>query len=310
MGDWQDTKWAFFNGKIIPINEANINIRTAAFQYGTGIFEGIRAYWNEEQKKMYIFRCVEHYERMIDNAKIIAMDIQYSAREIVSATVELLKKENFSEDTYIRPNAYYSSLRLLDKLDCDKYGFSIFTFPMGAFQDLDKGLNVIVSSWSSAGDNAIPPRGKICGRYVNISLVLLEAKKLGYDDAIILTGCEHHVSEGAGQNIIIFKKGKFITPPPCDNILEGITLDSISVIIKDELGMEIIERSIDRTELYLADEILYCGTGVQVPPIVSVDDRKIGDGKPGKYTREIQRIFFDIVRGKNDKYMNWLTEVK
>jgi branched-chain amino acid aminotransferase len=310
MGDWTDTKWAFMNGKIIAIEDANVNIRTAAFQYGTGIFEGIRAYWNKERKKMYIFRAREHYERMINSAKIIAMDIPYSIDELVNATVELLKKENFTENTYIRPNAFYSSCRLLDKLDSDKYGFSIYTLPLGDFQDLDKGLRVIVSSWASAQDNSISPRGKICGRYVNISLVLLEAKKLGFDDAIILTGSDQHVSEGAGQNIVIFRKGKFITPPPYENILEGVTLDSVSTIITEEMDMEIVERPIDRTELYQSDEIFYCGTGVQIPPIVSVDNRAIGNGKPGNYTRKIQKIFFDIVHGKNEKYMQWLTEVK
>lgn len=310
MGDWKDTKWAFMNGEIIPIERANVSIRTAAFQYGTGLFEGIRAYWNAEKDALYLFRAKEHYERMIQNAKIIAMVVPYSAEELVTATSDLLRQEKFREDTYIRPNAYYSSVRLLDKLDSDQYGVSIFSFPMGAFQDMKNGLRVIVSSWSAASDNSIPPRGKICGRYVNISLVLHEAKCLGYDDAIILSGADHHVAEGAGQNIVIYRKGRFITPPCYENILEGITLDSVSTIITKELGMEIVERPIDRTELYQADEIFYCGTGVQLPPVVSVDNRTIGDGKPGKFTKMIQEAFFGIVRGKNEKYSNWLTEVK
>lgn len=310
MGDWKDTKWAFMDGKIVPINEANINIRTSAFQYGTSVFEGIRAYWNNDMEKLFLFRVKEHYERMINNAKILNMTVQYSADELVKSTIDLLKKENFKEDTYVRPNAYFASENLLSKLDNKDYGFSIFSFPMGAHHDLDKGSNVIISSWAASNDNSISPRGKIGGRYVNICLIILEYITLGYDDAIILSGSDQHVSEGAGQNIIIFRKGKFITPPPSDNILEGITLESISTIIRDELGMELIERSIDRTELYQSDEILFCGTGIQVTPVTIVDNRKIADGKPGKHTKEIQRLYFDIVRGKNDKYKKWLTEIK
>ncbi len=309
MGDWKDTKWAFMNGEILPIERANVNIRTAAFQYGTGIFEGIRAYWNAEKETLYLFRAKEHYERMIQNAKIIAMDIPYTADELVTATCDLLRQEKFREDTYVRPNAYYSSVRLLDKLDSTQYGVTIFSFPMGAFQDMEHGLRVVVSSWAASSDNSISPRGKICGRYVNICLILYEAKCLGYDDAIILGGADQHVAEGAGQNIVIFRKGRFITPPCYENILEGLTLDSVSTIITQELGMEIVERPIGRTELYRADEIFYCGTGVQLPPVVSVDNRTIGDGKPGKYTKKIQEIFFEIVRARREKYMNWLTEV-
>jgi len=309
MGDWQDTKWAFLDGKIIPIDEAKLDIRACLLHYGTGIFEGIRAYWNEEQKGMYIFRAKEHYERQISNAKIIAMDVQYTPEELIKVTVELLKRENFSENTYIRPLAYYNSPNLMDKLDCSKYGFLIFTFPMADLRDLNMGIDVCVSSWTRLNDNMIAPRGKIVGAYVNIALIIHEARLNGYDDALVLTK-DGHIAEGAGQNLIIVRKNKIISPPVTDDILEGITLDSMTTLFEDELGMSIERRSIDRTEIYQCEEIFYCGTGMQVTPIISVDRRKIGDGKPGKYTRKIQRIFFDIVYGRNDKYMNWLTEVK
>ena len=308
MGDWQDTKYAFIDGEIVPINKACLNVRSTLLHYGTGLFEGIRAYWNEDRKSLYIFRGPEHYHRMIRNAKIIAMDIPYSPEKLMEITVDLLKKENFGEDTYIRPLAYYNSQNLLEKLLSDKYGFCIFTLPMSSISDIEKGLDVCVSSWTRVKDNSISPRGKIVGSYVNISLALHDAKLSGFDDAIILND-NGYVSEGAGQNIVMVKNNKFISPRESDDILEGLTLDSVATIVKDELGMSFKRRSIGRTELYLAQELFFCGTGCQVTPIVSVDHRTVGDGKPGRYTKEVQDMFFDIVRAKNSRYMKWLHEV-
>lgn len=304
------TKYAFFNGKIVPIEDANISIRTCVIHYGIGVFEGIRSYWNEEEKTGYVFRIMEHYERMIKNAKIIAMDIPYSAKELKDYTIELLKKEDFQQDTYIRPLAYYASENILEKLNSSDYGFFIYSFPMNSILDDEKGLNVCVSSWTRLSDNMTAPRGKITGAYVNISLVNYEAKQNGYDDGIILSQ-NGHVSEGGGQNFALIRGNKFISPPAQDDILEGITLDSLETIINDnDLGLKVERRSIDRTELYICDEALYCGTGAQVTPIVSIDKRKIGDGKAGKYTRALQKIFFEVVRGKNEKYKHWCTAVK
>ena len=304
------TKYAFFNGKIVPIEDANISVRTCVIHYGTGIFEGIRSYWNKEEKTGYIFRVMEHYERMIKNAKIIAMDIPYSAMELKAYTIELLKKEDFREDTYIRPLAYYASENILEKLNSSDYGFFIYAFPMHSILDDEKGLNVCVSSWTRLNDNMTAPRGKITGAYVNISLVNYEARQNGYDDGIILSQ-NGHVSEGGGQNFAIIRGNKLISPPVYDDILEGITLDSLETLINENnLGLKVERRSIDRTELYICDEALYCGTGAQVTPIVLIDKRKVGDGKVGKYTRALQKIFFDVVRGKNEKYKHWCTAVK
>ena len=304
------TKYAFFNGKIVPIEDANISVRTCVIHYGTGIFEGIRSYWNEVENTGYIFRVKEHYERMVKNAKIIAMDIPYSALELKAYTIELLKKEDFREDTYIRPLAYYASENILEKLNSSDYGFFIYSFPMHSILDDEKGLNVCVSSWTRLNDNMTAPRGKITGAYVNISLVNYEAKQNGYDDGIILSQ-NGHVSEGGGQNFAIIRGNKLISPPVYNDILEGITLDSLETLINEnDLGLKVERRSIDRTELYICDEALYCGTGAQVTPIVSIDKRRVGTGKVGKYTRALQKIFFDVVRGKNKKYKHWCTAVK
>jgi branched-chain amino acid aminotransferase len=243
------------------------------------------------------------------NVKILAMEISYTTEELIGYTIDILKKENFRRDTYVRPMAYYKSESILDKLNSDDYGFFIFTFPMDAILNIDQGLNVGVSSWTRVTDNMIAPRGKIAGSYVNICLVNYEAKKNGYDDGIILTQ-DGHVAEGGGQNVAIIKKGKLIIPPVSDDILEGITLDSVITIARDEIGMDTERRRIDRTELYQCEEIFYCGTGCQIAPIVTVDKRIVGDGTPGKKTKQLQSIFFDIVRGKNAKYEKWCTPVE
>lgn len=308
MGGSEETKYAFFNGKIIDIEKANINIRTIVLHYGIGLFEGIRYYWNQEHNKGYIFRAKEHYERMIRNAKILAMDIEYSPDALTDITKELLLKEDFRKDTYVRPLAYYASHDILQKLNSTDYGFAIFTFPMQAILDKDRGLDVCVSSWTRLSDNMTAPRGKIIGAYVNISLVNYEAKQNGYDDGIILTS-DGHVSEGGGQNLAIVRDGKIIAPPVSDDILEGITLASVEEFASQDLEIEVIRRSIDRTELYIADEVFYLGTGAQVTPIISIDKRRIGGGKPGPITKRLQDKYFNIVRGKDEKYASWLTEV-
>jgi branched-chain amino acid aminotransferase len=308
MGDWRDTKWAFMDGKIIPIEDAQLNVRCTLLHYGAGIFEGIRAYWNEQRKRLAIFRGPEHYGRMIRNARIIAMDIPYTVGELMDKTMELLKRENFREDTYIRPLAYYKSQNMLEKLKSDQYGLCIFTLPMACISDIEKGQNVCVSSWTRVQDNTISPRGKIVGSYVNISLVLYDAKLSGYDDAIMLNS-NGYVSEGAGQNIVMIRNNRFVSPTVADDILEGITLDSVEEIVQNELSLNFDRRSIARTELYHAEELFFCGTGCQVTPIVSVDHRKVGNGKPGPLTKKLQNLFFDIVRGKIDRYSEWLREV-
>lgn len=309
MTENNESKYAFFNGKIIDINDANINIRSTVLHYGIGLFEGIRCYWNDKEKKGYLFRVMEHYNRMIKNAKIIAMNIRYNAEELTAFTIELLKKEDFRQDAYVRPLGYYASKNILEKLNSKDYGFCIFSFPMKSILDDEKGLNVCVSSWTRLNDNMTAPRGKITGSYVNICLVNYEAKTNGYDDGIILNQ-SGQVTEGAGQNIAIIRNGKIISPPVYDDILEGITLDSVTEIAEKEIGAKLVRRSIDRTELYIADEVFYLGTGAQITPIVSIDKRMIGDGKPGKYTRQLQNIYFDIVRGENSKYIKWLTPVE
>lgn len=303
---------AYFSGKFMPLREANINIMTHAFQYGTGVFEGIRGYWNQDEKQMYIFRLREHYERLANSSKLLILELDKSIDELCDITVELMKKNKPTCDMYIRPNVYKSGIivgpSLLNKAGSNPTALSICTMPMGEYLNLEKGLNICVSGWRRIDDNAIPARGKIQGSYVNASLAKTDAVLSGYDDAIVLSS-DGHVSEGSAMNIFIIREGKLITSPVTDNILEGITRASVIELAKNELKLETVIRQIDRTELYICDEAFFCGTGAQVSPITTIDHRTVGNGKVGAISKKLQQIYFDVVRGKRKEYSKWLTKV-
>ena len=303
---------AYFNGKFIPLREANINIMTHAFQYGTGVFEGIRGYWNQDEKQMYIFRLKEHYERLANSCKLIRLELDKSVDELCSITVELMKKNKPSCDMYIRPNVYKSGIivgpSLLNKNGLNPTAFSVCTMPMGEYVDIAKGLHVCVSSWTRVDDNAIPARGKIQGSYVNTALAKTDALLSGFDDAIVLTQ-DGHVSEGSAMNLFIVRDGKLITTPVTSNILEGITRATVIELAKNEFDLEIEVRLIDRTELYICDEVFYCGTGAQVSPVTMIDHRPIGTGKIGPIGKKLQDLYFNVVRGKTSDYKKWCTPV-
>ncbi len=302
-------KFAFFKGKIIPIEEAKIDIRTNALQYGTAIFEGIRSYWSKEENCSYVFRMEDHYKRLFKNSNIIQIKINYTIKQLCDITLELLKKENYTEDCYIRPFAYNSGLKIGPKLTGIEQDLFIYTIPLGEYLDINKPINVCVSSWTRIADNSIPPRAKIAGSYVNSALQKTEALSNGYDEAIVLTSDGQHVSEGSAMNVFMVKDGQLITPPVTDDILEGITRDTVIKISESELGIKTIERSIDKTELYTADELFFCGTGAQISPIGTVDRRPIGTGKIGKITKQLQEIYFNLVKNKINKYSSWCTKV-
>src|SRR3989338_6734999 len=232
---------AYFNGKFVPISEANINIMTHAFQYGTGIFEGIRGYWNDEEKQMYIFRMKEHYVRLTNNCKILMLELEKTPDELCKLTVDLMKKNKPSCDMYIRPNVFKAGLiigpSLLNTNGRNPTEFSIYTVPMGDYVDISKGLHVCVSSWTRLDDNALTPRGKIQGSYVNTAFAKTDALLNGFDDAIVLSQ-NGHVSEGSAMNLFMVRDGKLITTPVTSNILEGVTRDTIMQLAKNELELE------------------------------------------------------------------------
>jgi branched-chain amino acid aminotransferase len=297
----------YFGGKYIPLAEARVGILTHALHYGTGVFEGIRAYWNEAQQEMFVMRSVEHYERWRQNASFLRMVIPHTPEELTEITLELVRKNSFRTNVYVRPLAYKSAERVGVRFD-DQDSFAIIAMPFGDYLATDRGLHAGVSSWRRIDDNAIPARGKICGAYVNSGLACDEVRYSGYDEAIFLNDAGH-VSEGATCNIFIARKGQLITPPVTENVLEGITRDAVMELARRELGIEVIERPIDRSELYICDEIFLTGTAVGLSPVTQVDHRLVKDGKLGAITSKIQQLYFDATRGHLQAYRNWLTPV-
>ena len=301
--------YAFFKGKIVPIEQAKIDIRTNALQYGTGIFEGIRSYWNEKNKTNYVFRMDDHYKRLMINSRIMMIKIKYSIEELCDITIELLKKEMYTKDCYIRPFAYNSGLDIGPKLIGNEQDLFIYSIPLGEYLDISKGISVCISSWDRIPDNSIPPRAKISSSYVNAAFQKTEALLNGYDEALVLTANGKHVSEGSAMNVFMVKNGNLITPPVTDDILEGITRDTVIKLAKDDENINVIERSIDRTELYTADELFFCGTGAQISPIGNVDKRPVGNGEMGPVTKKLQELYFRVVKNEISKYSDWCKKV-
>jgi branched-chain amino acid aminotransferase len=298
---------AYLDGGFVPMDEAKISIATHAFNYGTGCFEGIRGYWNPEHEQIYLVKLNHHFRRLLNSTKLFRIDLGLDAQRLCDIAVEVVARSGYREDVYVRPIAYKASpvikVGLLNLQDA----FCCFSAPMGAYFDIEKGLSVTVSGWRRNDDNAIPARAKATGGYINAALAIADAQEAGFDEAILLTQ-DGHVSEGSAANIFLVMNGKLITPAVADDILVGITRGAI-MELAEKLGVPVAERRIDRTELYVADEIFLCGTGVQVAPVTKVDGRKIGDGKMGEITRSIQDLYLSAVHGEVEEYKNWLTPV-
>lgn len=302
-------KYAFFKGKIVPFGEAKISIMTHAFNYGTGVFEGIRGYWNAEKSQMYILKLREHYERLERSAKLgLKTNLKYSLSELENFTVELARKNDYHEDIYIRPIYYKSQAKIgLGLIGVDE-DFCVFLAPFGAYLDISKGIRVCISSWWRISEKSAPQGAKITGTYFNSSLAKAEALEKGFDEAILLSH-QRTVAEGSGENLFMVKHGKLITPPLSETILPGITRLCIMELAEKELGIKTLERQINQDELPAADEMFFCGTGAQVSPIVEVDGKMIGSGRPGPITKKLQDIYFAAARGDNPKYSSWVTPV-
>ena len=297
----------FFNGKFIPLKEANVNIRTHALQYGTAVFGGIRGYYNEDLKNLFIFRLFDHYQRLENSARIMQMKLPFSPEKLCEINIELLNKGGWRENVYLRPFLYKNELSLSPRLHNVKDDFALYAIPLNDYLDVENGLRAAVSSWVRISENQIPTRAKATGGYVNSALAKSEAIQNGFDEAIFL---DHlgFVSEGSAENIFLVKEGQLITPEITSSVLEGITRRSIIELAQD-LGIEVMQRKVARSELYTCDEIFFCGTGVQIAWIKEIDHRVIGTGRIGEITRSIRDLFFEIVKGNNKKYINWLTPV-
>ena len=296
-------EFVFYDGKFIEKEKASLPIMTHAFLYGTGVFEGIRAYYNKEENQLYAFRVKEHFERLMRSAHVMYMENPFTIDEYCANLKELLKKNNYRQDVYIRPNLFKAAEKIGPGLLNNKDSYLLFTLPMGDYIDTAKGLNVCVSNWRRNSDNAIPPRAKVSGAYANTALIKSDAQLSGFDDAIVLDE-NGRVTEGSAMNLFLVQNGKLVTSRTTDNILIGVTLNTIMQIAKDA-DIEVEEREVSRTELYTSDEAFYCGTGAQISPIVTIDHRKLGTGKVGPIASKLQNLYFDVVKGKVDKYKEW-----
>lgn len=297
-------EYVFMDGKYIEKEKATLPIMTHAFLYGTAVFEGIRAYYNPEEKQLYAFRVEEHYERLMNSGKIMRMKSPHTLDEYCDITKKLLQKNNYKQDTYIRPNIFKSAQQIGPGLYNNPDSFLLFTLTMGDYIDVSKGLKVCVSSWRRNSDNAIPPRAKVAGGYANTALIKTDAHLAGFDDAIVLSE-DGTVTEGSAMNLFLVQNGKLVTTNTTDDILVGITRNTVIQIAKEVMGLEVEERVIDRTELYISDEAFYCGTGAQISPIVSIDNYNLGDGTVGPIAAELQKLYFDVVKGRVPKYKKW-----
>jgi len=298
---------AYLDGRFVPMEEAKISIATHAFNYGTGCFEGIRGYWNPEHEQIYLVKLHHHFRRLLSSTRLFRIELGLDAQQLCDIAVEVVKQSAYREDVYVRPIAYKASPVIKVGLLHLQDAFCCFSAPMGDYFDIQKGLSVTVSGWRRNDDNAIPARAKATGGYINAALAIADAQQAGFDEAILLTQ-DGHVSEGSAANIFLAMNGKLITPAVADDILVGITRGTI-MELAERLGVPVTERRVDRTELYVADEIFLCGTGVQVAPVTKVDGRRIGDGKMGEITRSIQDLYLSAVHGEVEEYMDWLTPV-
>ncbi len=298
----------YFQGEFVPLREAKVGVMTHAFMYGTAVFEGIRAYWNAEQGQLYLLKGLEHYRRLRASARVMLMDLPRRPEGLVELTVELLRRNELREDTYVRPSVYKSSEAIGVRLHDLAHEFMIICLPFGDYIDTTKGISTMTTSWRRTPDTAIPARSKIVGSYVNSAFSKSDANLNGHDEAIVLTA-DGHVSEGSAENLFMVRDGLLVTPPVTDDILEGVTRAGIMDLASRELGLETVVRSIDRSELYVAEEIFLCGTGAQVSPVTRVDHRPIGEGQPGPITSRIKDLYFDAVRGRLPAYADWVTPV-
>ena len=304
----QGQYWVYLDGEVKRYADAKVGLMTHALQYGTGVFEGIRGYWSPEHEQLFVLKLREHFRRMQNSVKVLKLKIPMNLDELCETSIELVRRNNFRQDVYIRPFAFKSSEEIGVRLHNLKDSFAIYVTPFGNYVEVDGGIRCMVSSWRRIDDNAAPARAKITGIYVNSALAKTEAMENGFDEAIMLAQ-DGHVCEGSAENIFLLRDGKAFTPPSSDNILEGLTRLAMVELLRKELDMEVVERSIDRSELYIADEMFLCGTGAQISPVIDVDRRPIGDGQVGPVVSQLQKLYFDIVRGRNNKYRSWLTPV-
>lgn len=296
--------YAYFEGDIVPFEQATVSVMNHTLNYGTGAFGGIRGYWNEDEEQLFVFRPLEHFTRFLNSAKLLSFELDYTPESLWKILLELLRKEEWKTNVYIRPLAYVKNSLIGVRLHDLEYGVTMFSLPFGSYVDDETGCSVTISSWRRVDDNSIPARGKLTGSYVNSAFIKTDAQRAGFTEALVLNQ-DGHIAEGSAENFFMVRNGIVYTPPITANILEGITRRTVIDLMRDEIGLQVEERNIDRSEVYLADEAFFCGTGVQIAAITSVDHRPIGTGEMGPVVSELRDLYFGVVTGHNPKYRQW-----
>ena len=304
------TRFAYFQGQIVPIEAARVSVMTHALHYGTGAFGGMRAYWNADHEELYIYRPYDHFERLLNSAALLRMNLEHTPASLLEILIALLQKEGFRTNCYIRPLVYISEETMAVRVHDLAADLTIMVRPLGdqGYVNIEGGAHVCFSAWRRIDDNAIPARGKIAGAYVNSMMIKSDAVLSGYDDALVLNE-NGHVAEFSAANAFIVRKGVAITPPVTSNVLEGVVRRSLIEMLRDDLAVEVVEREIDRTEVYMADEIFMCGTGAQISPVTRIEHRPVGTGDTGPITRRLRDLFMDVVHGRVEKYRHWVAPV-
>ncbi len=297
-------KNAYFQGQIVPYSEAKVGVATHALNYGTAVFGGLRGYWNEEKQRLFVFRPLDHFRRFLNSCRIMCMEFDATPESLTELTLELLRRDAYQQDIYIRPLAYKAEEGIGVRLHNLKEDLTIFALPFGQYVKNDTCAHVTISSWRRIDDNMIPARGKISGAYASSALIKTEAARAGFDEALVLNQ-EGHLTEGSAMNIFMLRDGILVTPPITDNILEGITRRSVIELARNELGLTVVERPIDRSEVYICEELFLTGTAAQVTVVTRVDYRPVGKGVMGPVGEQLRKLFLEVARGNNLKYAAW-----
>jgi branched-chain amino acid aminotransferase len=299
---------AFFRGRIVPYSDVRLGLLTHALNYGTAVFGGLRAFWSEPEQELFVFRPLDHFRRFRDSARLLRMELPYSAEDLWAGLRDLLRQQRTQTDCYIRALAFYGDETLGVRLHGLTPEVGIVALPFGHFVPNDDNAHACISSWQRLSDNVLPARGKIAGGYVSSALAKTDAQLAGFDEALVLND-DGHVCEGSVENLFVARGGVVVTPPVTQDILEGITRRTVIQLLREELATPVVERPIDRTEIYLADEVFLTGTGVQIVAVTRVDHRPIGTGRMGEITSRLRPALADVVRGRDARHREWCAPV-
>ncbi|HEV2439812.1 MAG TPA: branched-chain amino acid transaminase [bacterium] len=304
-------QFVWFDGKIVPWEDAKVHVSTATVLRGANIFEGVRAYWNNDERELFIFRNADHMARLWNSAKIMRMPVPWSADELTQAEIEVIRANKYQGTVWFRLTLYVGDEEQSGSPQAGKEPIGGFIVPRLSphSKGITDGVDSCVSSWTRISDNSVPPRVKAGANYHNSRFAYTESRLNGFSGSPIMLNERSKVSEGPGACFMMIRGGRLVTPPITANILESITRTTVLELARDVLRIPVEEREMDRTELYIADEAFFCGSGAEVTPVNSIDHYPIGSGRPGPLTRKLQEVYFSVAEGRVPEYRHWLTPV-